>query len=175
MINVIIFVRLVSDYMNRKGFSLIELLATIVVLGIIAGIVLITTSDTFTEAKGKTQEAFINTIKDAMDVYLSDPKVKKKTFAQEVCEIHKTHGIVKVYKNTETLTFKDVINSDYKPLTESDLINPANKEVKCNSQARIYIYRDDDYVFYYKINPADFDCLLGEVDMITDLPSDCQG
>ena len=61
--------------MNRKGFTLVELLATLVILGIIVGIVIISVSGSLGGAKEKTEEVFVDTIKDAMDVYLdSDAK-----------------------------------------------------------------------------------------------------
>ena len=163
------------NYMNRKGFTLIELLATIVVLGIIMGIVFITTGDTFDNTKNKTEDAFISTIKDSLDMYLDSSDAKKEKFnSSSICEIHKTHGMVKVYKNANKLTFQKVIDSEYKPISKDDLVNPANKDIKCSTNAEINIYRDEDYVYYYKVNPSGFGCLTkGET--ITNLPSGCIG
>ena len=83
-------------------------------------------------------------------------------------------GTVKVYKATESITdsikINTVINSSYKPLDEKDLVNPANENVNCNKDASVTIYRDEDYVYYYKIKKSDFRCLLDETDDITNLP-----
>ena len=161
--------------MNRKGFTLTELLATLVVLGIIMGITLVSTMGGFRNSKDKTEDVFISTIEDALDMYLDSDarnfKINKEN--PEECQIKKTHGIVNVYKVVDK-TFEDVINSRYSPLTESELVNPANKEVKCNTSASVTIYRDDDYVYYYKVSRSSFGCLLNTEGNITNLPGDSE-
>ena len=159
--------------MNKKGFTLIELLATLVILGIIAGITIISTMGGFGDAKEKTEKIFIGTIKDALDMYL-DSDARNLTFdknQEPECILSKTHGIVKVYKAIESINFSNIINSKYSPLTESDLINPANEEVKCNTDVSISIYRDEDYVYYYKISKSELNCLLDTETFITNLPN----
>lgn len=161
--------------MNRKGFTLTELLATLVILGIITGIVLITSLGGFGKAKDETEEIFVKTIEDAMDIYL-DSDAKNLTYNNMICSISKSHNTnVNVYKANE-ITFKEIINSKFHPLTESDLINPANKDVECNDPLNIpvSIYRDDDYVYYYKIEKRYFNCLK-EIGEISNLPEGCNG
>jgi len=158
--------------MNRKGFTLTELLATLVVLGIIMGITLVSTMGGFGNAKDKTEDVFISTIEDALDMYL-DSDARNLVFNTYACTLSKTHGIVNVYKVVDK-TFEDVINSRYSPLTESELVNPANKEVKCNTSASVTIYRDDDYVYYYKVSRSSFGCLLNTEGNITNLPGDSE-
>lgn len=161
-----------GDIMNSKGFTLVELLATLVVLGIIMGIVLISTTGGFGNAKDKTEDIFISTIEDTMDIYL-DSDAKKLTYSNSVCTINKTHKTgVNVYRANE-ITFKDVIDSKYHPLTESDLVNPANKS-KCNVNAQISIYRDDDFIYYYKIDKDGLGCLTSS-GFISNLPEGCNG
>ena len=146
-----------GDIMNNKGFTLVELLATVVLLAIIVGIVLVSTNGGFKKSKEDTEKVFIDTIKDAMDMYL-DSDAKNLGYKGTNCTINKTHKIgVKLYKAND-ITFNDVINSTYHPLTESDLVNPANDK-KCKSTATISIYRDEDFVYYYKIDKTNLDCL----------------
>lgn len=165
--------------MNNRGFTLTELLAVIAVLAIIAGITLGIVNVNFGKTKESTEEVFVGTIKDAMNIYL-DSNAKSLNFTT-LCsnKLNKTHGSVKVYK--VVTDFSNVINSEYHPITQSDLVNPAKREVSCSdaSLIEINIYRDDDYVYYYKINKSEFGCLLNTSgdysSVISDLPEgfDC--
>ena len=102
-----------------------------------------------------------------------------------VCTIDKalSDDSVKIYKlysyeegQKKSVTIGKIINSKYSPLLESDLVNPNNEEVKCNVEAEVNIYRDDDYVYYYKVNKSDIGCLILNLDEdITNLPDGCEG
>lgn len=153
--------------MNRKGFTLIELIATLAVFGVIISLVVVSISDVFDSTKEKTEDVFVDTIKDALDIYLSSDakKIKFNTVCSNI--IDKTYGHVKVYK--ATITFDKVINSQYHPITEADLVNPANEDVTCNVNASVTIYRDEDYVYYYSVEKSAFDCLKG-TGKISNLP-----
>lgn len=146
--------------MNNKGFTLIELLAVLVILAIVAGITFGIVNVDFDKTKEKTEEVFVDTIRDAMDIYLASD-AKKLNFSEKCSnKINKKHGNIDVYK-VDT-NFLAVINSNYHPITQADLINPGNKNVTCNdaNNIAISIYRDSDYVYYYKINKSGFGCLL---------------
>lgn len=156
--------------MNRRGFTLVELLATLVILGIVTSIVLIGINGGFNNAKDKTEDVFIKTVKDAMDIYL-DSDAKKLNFSKtEVCTLNKTHGKSKVYKSSDNITLSDVINSEFHPISEDDLVNPVNSS-KCNKNTVVNIYRDDDYVYYYEID-SDMGCLIN-TNSISILPEEC--
>ena len=68
--------------------------------------------------------------------------------------------------------FDDVaFNSSYKPMSVDDFVNPYNSE-QCNYKFMIYIYRDEDYVYYYDINKSNLKCLTLKLDeKISNLPS----
>ena len=160
--------------MNKKGFTLVELLATLVILGIIVGITIISVSGLFKRAKEKSEDIFVDTIKDAMDMYLNskgDMDEDLPSSSWQLCSntIDKTFGSVKVYK--ATTYFSSIINSQYNPITQEDLVNPANENVSCNlaSNINVNIYRDDDYVYYYSITKDNFGCLKNN-GVITNLP-----
>ena len=160
--------------MNNKGFTLVELLATLVILSLVVGLALISFNFNFGKAKEKTEEVFVDTLRDAVDVYLSSEfgnlivdKECSRTLQKEY------DSSVKVVKMI-AIKFNDVINSSYKPLVKSEFVNPANEDVVCNINASIDVYRDEDYVYYYSINKSDLGCLKntdGDYDIvISNLP-----
>ena len=162
--------------MNRKGFTLIELLATLVILGIIMGVTLILTNGGFKNAKDKTEDIFVKTITDAIEVYISSDAKNLSFDSVPICSLNKTHKKgVNIYKSRDIVLFNDVINSSYSPITLDDMHNPANKDTdkyECDTLGILNIYRDDDYIYYYKIDKSSFNCLNG-VGVITNLPDEC--
>ena len=162
--------------MNKKGFTLVELLATIIILGIVAGITVITVFPNLGKTKEKSEEIFVSNIKDALDIYLdSDAKDPKKlSFSSTpICTFSKSlKSNVKLYRSSSMIGFDDVaFNSSYKPMSVDDFVNPYNSE-QCNYKFMIYIYRDEDYVYYYDINKSNLKCLTLKLDeKISNLPS----
>ena len=153
--------------MNNKGFTLVELLGTLVILAIVIGISISAINFNLNSAKEKTEEVFVDTIRDAIDIYISGKPSELKYNNECSNKLTKKHGSVKVYKAkyvlggvVRNINFNDVINSKYKPISEKDLVNPANEKVTCNKDAVINIYRDEDYVYYYSVNKSEFGCLL---------------
>jgi len=159
--------------MNNKGFTLTELLAVIVILAIIAGISFSLLSGSFKNAKDKTEDLFIDTIRDAMEMYLSSDATSLSfspvVIEEKQCYIQKRNGYDHnnnlKYKNVvvygTVVTMEDVINSNLNPLSQDDLVNPAKEEIRCANAAdiNINIYKDEDYVYYYSIDKSDFVCL----------------
>lgn len=174
--------------MNKKGFTLAELLATLIILGIVIGIVLRSMNVNKEEVEKKSETIFINNLKDAIEVYMdTDAKDPEKLTFNEYnnkCIKKEKLGDSKLSIATlapfKDITFETIIDSSYKPITEKDLINPAN-ETKCYIRTIITIYRDDDYVYYYEITAEQvesMDCLkyYDKTKPITNLPTigDCQ-
>ena len=171
--------------MNKRGFTIIELLATLIILGIVTGIVIVGVNINLDTAKEKTEEVFIGTIKDAIKMYLDSDAKKLKNDNNEnaVCTVNKAlSDNVKIYKLYEfdeyghknNITLEKIINSKYIPLLGSDLVNPNNEGVECDVDTIVNIYRDDDYVYYYKISKSDIGCLTLNLDeYITNLPDGC--
>jgi len=135
--------------MNRKGFTLVELLATIIVLAIVVGITVPSVSSVIRKSKEKSEEAFVETIKDVMDVYISSSARSLKFLP---CDDGNEN-----YKYVYA-SFQEVFDSPYKPLNKGEFFNPANKK-KCNaSRSDITIYRSNNYVYYYVIQKNSLDC-----------------
>lgn len=169
--------------MNKKGFTLVELLAVIVVLGIITGITVISVNSFYGKTKEKTEDVFISTITDALDMYLTTEAPKLTTYENCSNKLKKSNGKEALVKYAE-ISMQAIIDSNYHPLTKSDLVNPANKEVDCYtnlSDIKIRIYRDEDYVYYYSLNnysneEYNFQCLIkNENKIITNLPIEKSG
>lgn len=57
--------------MNNKGFTLVELLAVIILLSIILGIGVFSGSDVFNKASKKSEDVFVESLKDMIDIYVS--------------------------------------------------------------------------------------------------------
>ena len=153
--------------MNNKGFTLVELLAVIVLLSIIAGIVITSNNVNLDKTKKNSEEIFVKTIKDSISVYLANEPEELKFSIECDNILEKKHGDIKVYKATyyksgisrDYLNFDDIINSIYHPIDEDDFINPANEDVSCNRDVIIDVYRDEDYIYYYSVDKNSMNCL----------------
>ena len=171
----------------NKGFTLVELLATIVIIGIITGIVIVIFNVNLQSTKDDAEEVFVDTIRTTLDVYLASG-AKQLVFEPEEddsgnrCYLQKKHGNIYMYSQTTDLAsvIYGTAGSGYNTLNEKDLVNPANKDVSCGNASSIpvTIYRDDDYVYYYYIDKdklADSggeSCLLNNDEKIKETLSD---
>ena len=162
--------------MNKKGFTLVELIATIAILGIVVSVAIYAANGGFSEAKNKTEDVFIKTIEDALSIYTNSDATKLKFATTKTCTIAKRFGNSNIYKNTtsSSVTLQKVIDSEYTPLEASDLVNPANQKT-CKLNVAVNIYRDDDYVYYYRLKKSSLNCLNDTTGYITNLPSGCAG
>ena len=143
--------------MNKKGFTLMELLATLVILGLIFGISVVGINYSIRNAKKKTEKVFINTLRDAIEIYLDD----SANFAGYTSsdwyfegQIKKSNNDSNLYSLLASTTFDTIINSEYTPIVEDDLRNPATGKL-CDKNAKIDIFKDDDEVYYYYIKAWD--------------------
>ena len=156
--------------MNNKGFTLVELLTIFAILGVIIGLGVTLIGNGVGSAKEGTEDIFVGTIEDSLDIYMSSSNIRDLFRNTTKCSdtLNKTHGIVEVYK--VTTNFQAVIDSEFHPISQNDLINPSNKE-KCKNaiQIPIAIYRDSDYVYYYSVDRSSFGCLTSSGN-ITNLP-----
>ena len=138
--------------MNKKGFTLVELLAVLIVLGIVAGFASTSIVKIMNSSKAKSEEAFVETIKDAMDVYLSGGEAKGLSYSN--C----TGAAYSDYQHA-TITFDKIVNSKYKPINKNSLVNPANNKQCFTSSGlgaiSVKIYRIKEvHSYYYKIDKS---------------------
>lgn len=146
--------------MNRKGFTMIELLAVIVVLGIVLVITFPNMTDVFKSSKLKSEEAFVERISQSIDSYVTLNSSSIGFF--EYGTAKKNYGgsdhTVNIYK--ETITMNIIIKNNI--ISEKDYKNPGNENVACNKNAEIEVYRDSDYVYCHKIKKDSLGCLTDE-------------
>lgn len=152
--------------MNRKGFTLIELLAVIVVLGLVLLISVPIISDAYTKSKIKSEEVFVDRLTQAIDSYV---KLNSDTMSfscnSDRCEGTKTVNEKDTYNITYqmgTITINDIINDGI--LTQKDFVNAGNnnKNVSCEPNAEVEVYKDSDFVYCYKVHKDSLGCLTKE-------------
>lgn len=150
--------------MNRKGFTLIEVLAVIIVLSIILVIAAPGISNVYKNSKLKSEEVFTNRLSSVIDSY-----IKLNTdmigFTRETePAIKENQGTVTIYKgklkedNIEReIIVNDIINDNL--LSIEDYVNAGNKYVKCNLNTKIEVYRDSDFVYCHKVEASSLGCI----------------
>ena len=149
--------------MNRKGFTLIELLAVIVVLGLVTLISVPIISDAYTKSKIKSEEVFADRLTQAIDSYV---KLNSDTINfNENGTGTKTVNEKDTYNITYqmgTITINDIINDGI--LTQKDFVNAGNnnKNVSCEPNAEVEVYKDSDFVYCYKVHKDSLGCLTKE-------------
>jgi len=144
--------------LNKKGFTLIEVLATIIILGIIVVIIFPYIYKYLGNAEKNNQKVFKNRLIESIDSYitsntniLSFSKDVYKTIEKVKGEGTKTQA--KVYKSNNEITLQNIVDEN---IISAPIKNPKNKK-ECALDTKIQIFRDSDYVYCYKIE--NIDCL----------------
>ena len=126
--------------MNNKGFTLVELLATIMILALIAGISMISYSGYLNRSKDKTEEIFKKNISDYIDAFITS---NTNNFSDNTLV---GSNVYSQKYNNHTITFQDLIDSNI--INAKDLKNNTNNKV-CSTNTNITIYRDNNYVYCF--------------------------
>lgn len=142
--------------MNNKGFTLMELLATIVVLGLVTTFTIVTIVNLFDEGKNKAEEAFAKQIEGYIEDYIAmynkninftSVQTAYKCHPDESNPDRKMCDDVTVQKSTGN-NFEDIIYI----VVGKDLINPKTKQPCTNDGgSNLTIYRDEDFVYCFKL------------------------
>ena len=96
--------------MNKKGFTLVELLAVIVILGLITGISIVAIFTSIGNAKKKAEREFLTQLSNSVEAYIdlckSDMANDKERcgvafgdITRKVGLVKKSHGDISVYKD----------------------------------------------------------------------------
>ena len=130
--------------MNRKGFTLVELLGVIVILAVILIIAAPNLLKIYKNSKLKSEEIFVQRISESIDSYI-------KLYGDEI-EFNDA-GFAKI-------TMDEIIKS--KIISEDDYINPGNKGTECYKDGGIEVYKNTNYVYCYKMEKRSLECLTDE-------------
>lgn len=167
-----------GDIMNNKGFTLVEILAAIVILGLVMGIAVSGVTSTITKSKEKSEEIFVGKFKDAIIEYLDlygmmmtvseNDKYQFNKCIQNNCYDEENNKYVAdtYYEvNVDVLNnvnVRDLISE--KILAKSSIVNPANKK-ECfdGVYPDIKVFRDDDFVYYFYVDLNDYYDEKGEL------------
>lgn len=147
---------------NNKGFTLVELLAVIVVLGVVLTIVVRSVIVSMDKAKEKTEKVFVSKLEDAIEQYIDLNKknflIDKGVEPKQIEKVISSDGntkpvdVFKMKSSEGEFTFEDIFSTGF--IDESDLVNPAKEDVSCGDPDNIIIniYRDTDFVYYFQTN-----------------------
>lgn len=141
--------------MNRKGFTLVEVVAVVAILGIIFGIASYSVIGVINSSKKKSEEVFVDNIKTYIDEYITlygSSLSKKNTdeYNFEKCKISDDCTTVTAYEYS-SISINDLIDKGL--VTEGKFVNPVNK-LDCfdGINPSIRIFKDSDYVYYYYVD-----------------------
>jgi prepilin-type N-terminal cleavage/methylation domain-containing protein len=144
--------------MNRKGFTLIELLAVIVLLGLVLVFTVPNIVETYKNSKLKTEKVFADKLSDVIDGHIKLNSSNFNFLQDGTATKEGIEGTVTIYK--DVITINKIIEG--KLISESDYINAGNKDVKCNINAEVEVYKDSDYVYCHKVKKESLGCLTKE-------------
>lgn len=154
--------------MNRKGFTLIEVLAVIVILAILLVFTAPYIITAYEDSKLKSEEIFIKRLSQSIDSYvkLYSSDSSEMTFSEDGTA-NKKHNSTENGNEGETSYQVDIYKSeisvqkiiDKNIITKNNYISPGNKEISCNTNATIEIYKDSDFVYCQKVDASSLNCL----------------
>ena len=145
--------------MNRKGFTLVELLAVIVIMALVLVIAIPSSIDAYKKSRLKVEDTFIKRLSQVVDSYVpiySD----ELSFSSYGTIFNKLDQEKKVTVSISHVTVNTLINKNL--ISFSDYINPNNKDNTCNINADIEIYKDSDFVYCHKIKANSLNCITGD-------------
>ena len=138
--------------LNKKGFTLIELIAVIVIIALLFMFVVPNFSKYLEASRQKSEEIFYGEIEDTINNYVSLYKSELELDTSVVKKMSKVDSLlgtsydVKVYRYEDT-PFNKLIDSGI--LNEGEFVNP-NGNIKYDKDSSTFtVYRDSDYVYCF--------------------------
>lgn len=142
--------------MGNKGFTLVELLATVVILSLVLGIGTYGVVGTINNAKNKNEQIFIDRlsggIEEYIDLYGSSLNRNTTEYTFDKCiNVDCSNTYEANAYELQSIYISDLINNGL--LDGESLVNPANKK-KCfeGVDPLVRVFKDSDYVYYYYVD-----------------------
>lgn len=164
--------------MNNKGFTLVEMLAVVVILAVVGGIATTSVINTINTSKKSSEKVFVGKLSNLIDDYLDLNKPTKQVGStpykfqkcgNSECTSKREVEAIQLQKNSGKIYLKDLVDKGI--ITKDKLINPKNKkECLSGNGPEIKVYRDNDYVYYYYVNLSGNCDISSENGIINTLP-----
>ena len=161
--------------MDNKGFTLIEVLAVVVILSLLVLLVGRGVSGAIEASRLRSEDVFVDKIASLIDDYLdyvtlnsgsfieddsSDVIVFDKCYDYNGLGECRSDSSVSVKANLmkkddgSSITLRDLVDTGL--ISEDDLVNPRVNE-RCSNldNTEIYLFKDSDYVYYYFVDLSD--------------------
>ena len=185
--------------MNNKGFTLVEMLAVVVILGIILGIATTSVLSAIETSKEESEKVFVDKIETAVESYINlkgmgmvrksggsiysfdkCKKFKDDKADSEECAEDATIGssafelegfdLEEITKDSVD-EYGNVVSTKF--VDEEAMVNPRNKEkcLKNSGNPVVRVFKDKDMVYYYYADLSSLDCdIAPENQIITNIP-----
>ena len=136
--------------LNNKGFTLVEVLAVVVILGVLAVIMIPTVSNIINKNKDDDLNNIKNSILSAAKLFVSDNRYEIVLYG--TCDSNDKRNVNKISGeelSDSKITVGMLFNNKY--LSSSDILNPKNDNQRLNIDASYVSVKFDcknkDYVF----------------------------
>ena len=171
-----------GDVMNNRGFTLIEMLAVIVILVVIGGIAISGVWGAVANSKKKSEAIFVKKVGSYIESYInySGSKLGKKNNNIEgyfsKCKVGANDCRDVEFQELNSFYVLDITNNNKNVavVNKDSLINPVNKKVCFDEDHNpiVRVFRDDDYVYYYYVMLDKNDCsIASENEILTNIPA----
>ena len=149
--------------MNNKGFTLVEMLAVVVLLGLVSGISFYGVVGVINNSKKKSEELFVDKLEKTLQSYINDNRFRGLEISGDAGSFEKCRrvnddgtcyddeGIVVDFFGPTTINLS--VLEDEKYINNGKIINPKNKlECLNGKDPEVILYKDSDSVYYYYID-----------------------
>ena len=144
--------------LNKKGFTLVEVLAVISIIGVLLAVVIPVSINAYESSKTKTEAVFVERLNRLIDDYIAlnatDFNLNTMSFnIVRKCNLSTDTDCqeVKAYRVSDIVTFNSIIEAGL--FDENDFINPKTGK-HCDINTQIEVFQDEDKVNYFRYDLA---------------------